>query len=448
MGLLDIFSPAVRRERAAARVEPPVIAASENSVQSESQWKGLASGGISKAGVKVTEGTALSIPATLQALRILSGVFAMTPLHMYRGTEAGRERASDRPEELLLARQPNSHQSAFDFFELMMQDILLTGNFFAYVSRDMRDNPRALTRLKPGAVVVAEFFDRSEGQILFYDTTLPDGTSERFAARDIWHVKGMSRDGLCGLNPIRFARDAIGGAIATGDHAARFWNKGGRPSTVLTTSAKVSPADKTKLRSDWNTLYSGPDGDMIAVLDQDLKAEFLTHDLKSNQYLETRQFQVVDLARVWGVPPHLIFDLSRATFGNIEQQSLEFVIYHLGPHYARVAQAATRQFAPFGFYFEHLTDALVKGDLKSRMEAYWLQRQMGMANGNELRRRENQNDIPGPAGTEYWRPSNMAVAGEPVQQAAAPRAAQQDDPSDDDPSDDDATDDDMEGTTP
>lgn len=413
MGLMDFFSPANRRGQTAARVEPPVQAAAEN-VQSESQWKGLASGGMSKAGVKVTEGTALSIPATLQALRILSGVFAMTPLHMYRSTESGRERASDRPEELLLSRQPNSHQSAFDFFELLMQDILLTGNFFAYVSRDFRGNAKALTRLKPGSVVVAEFFDRSEGQILFYDATLPDGTNERFASRDIWHVKGMSRDGLCGLNPIRFARDAIGGAIATGDHAARFWQRGGRPSTFLHTSSKVSPSDKTKIRSDWNTLYSGPEGDMVAVLDQDLKAEFLTHDLKSNQYLETRQFQVVDLARVWGVPPHLIFDLSKATFGNIEQQSLEFVIYHLGPHYARVAQAATRQFAPIGSYFEHITDALVKGDLKSRMEAYWLQRQMGIANADELRARENQNKIPGAAGAEYWRPANMAVAGEPV----------------------------------
>lgn len=414
MGLFDIFSPAIRRDRTAVRVEPPLYQAVE-SVQSESQWRGLTSGGISKAGVKVTEGAALSVPATLQAIRILSGVFAMTPNHMYKTTASGRERATDRPEELLLSRQPNSHQSAFEFFELLMQDLLLTGNFFAYVSRDFRGGPKALTRLKPGSVIVAEYFDRSEGQILFYDATLPDGSNERFASRDIWHVKGMSRDGLSGLNPIRFARDAIGGAIATGDHSARFWQRGGRPQTVLTTPSRVAAADKAKIRADWNALHSGPEGEMIAVLDQDLKADFLTHDLKSNQYLETRQFQVVDLARVWGVPPHLIFDLSKATFGNIEQQSLEFVIYHLGPHYARIAQAATRQFAPEGYYFEHLTDALVKGDLKSRMEAYWLQRQMGMANGNELRRRENQNDIPGEAGTEYWRPSNMAVAGQPVE---------------------------------
>lgn len=412
MGLMDLFRSAPGRSHPAARQEPPLVA-SANGVQSESQWKGVFVGGTSKAGVKVTESTALSIPATLQALRVLSGVFAMTPLHMYRTTEVGRSRALDRPEEGLLSRRPNSHQSAFEFREIAMQDLMLTGNFYAYVSRDVRGQPVALTRLKPMSVVVAEYFDREVGQVLFYDATLPDGSSERFSARDIWHVKGMSRDGLYGLNPLRFARDAIGATIATGDHAAKFWAKGGRPSTVLKTESKVSPEDKGKIRADWTNIYAGLDAELVAVLDQGLSADFLSHDMKSSQYLETRQFQVVDLARVWGVPPHLIFDLSKATFSNIEQQSLEFVIYHLGPHYERFGQAATRQFADDGLYFEHLTDALVKGDLKSRMEAYWLQRQMGIANANELRRRENQNDIEGDAGTEYWRPSNMALGGQP-----------------------------------
>ncbi|MDO6353457.1 phage portal protein, partial [Synechococcus sp. YX-04-1] len=144
------------------------------------------------------------------------------------------------------------------------------------------------------------------------------------------------------------------------------------------------------------------------------KASFLSPNMKDSQFLETRQFQVVDLARIWGVPPHLIFDLGKATFSNIEQQSLEFVIYHMGPHYERVGQALTKLFGRENHYFEHLTDALVKGDLKSRMEAYWLQRQMGMANANELRAKENQPNVAGDAGTEYWRPSNMAPAGRPA----------------------------------
>lgn len=414
MGFLNLFSPATRRAEPAVRSEPPVVASAE-SVSSERQWGGFAvAGGASKAGVRVSEQTALSIPATLQALRILTGVFAMTPLHHYQTTDKGRMAAGDVPEARLFKSAPNSHQTAMAFFEILLADIMLAGDFFAYVSRGLDGHARALTRLKPGSVTIAEYFDRTDGTILFYDATLPDGSRERFAARDIFHVAGFSRNGLNGLNPIQYARDALGGAIATANHASKFWNKGGRPSTVLSTTNKVSPEDKSRIRHDWQSLYAGPDGDMIAVLDQDLKADFLTHDMRASQFLETREFQVVDLARIWGVPPHLIFDLSKATFSNIEQQSLEFVIYHLGPHYARVAQAATKAFAAEGFYFEHLTDALVKGDLKSRMEAYWLQRQMGMANGNELRRSENKPDIDGPAGEDYWRPANMLAAGDPA----------------------------------
>lgn len=427
MGLLSlILGSGSRPAGAPQRVEPPVVAAApETNVSSESQWRGFAAvgGGVSKSGVRVDERTALSIPATLQALRIISGVFAMAPMHLYSRQETGRQRMDDHPAEILLNERPNQFQSRFDLFEIVMSDLLLSGNFYAYTSRNRRGDPVALTRLKPGTVVVAEYFDRAEGMILFYDATLPDGSRERFPARDIWHVRGMSRDGIVGLNPVHYARDALGGSIATSDHASRFWNKGGRPSTVLTTQQKVGPEDKARIRADWERLYSGPDASAVAVLDQDLKAAFLSHNLKDSQFLETRMFQVVDLARIWGVPPHLIFDLSKATFSNIEQQSLEFVTYHLGPHFTRVASAATRQFGGDGLYFEHLTDALVRGDLKSRMEAYWLQRQMGVVNANELRRRENQNDIPGDAGTEYWRPSNMALAGTPFGQEQSRESA-------------------------
>lgn len=412
MGLLDFLRPAAQQADSSARAEPPVTAAAEN-VNRESQWHGFqVAGGQSKAGVPVTEKTALSLPATLQALRILTGVFAMTPLHFYQKTDAGRLAANANGASKLFRNGPNSHQTAFAFFELLLADILLAGGFYGYISRDRRGEAVAITRLKPGHCQPVEYFDRAEGTFLFFDATLPDGSHERFPARDIFHVPGFSRDGIQGLNPVQYARDALGGAIATSDHASRFWNKGGRPSTVLTTENKVGPEDKGRIREDWSKMYSGPDSEMVAVLDQDLKATFLSHDLKSSQFIETRQFQVVDLARIWGVPPHLIFDLSKATFSNIEQQSLEFVIFHLGPHYTRVAQAATKAFATHGFYFEHLTDALVKGDLKSRMEAMWLQRQMGMSNGNELRRHENLPDIPGAAGTDYWMPANMQVAGQ------------------------------------
>ncbi len=397
---------------APARVEPPVVAASSG-LSSERQWNGFVAGGVSKAGVRVSEQTALSIPATLQALRVLTGVFAMTPVHYYRREAGGRVLMDDLPEGRLLSVSPNSHQTPFAFKELLLADMLLSGNSRSYISRNSRQDPVALTRLKPGTTVVAEYFDRAEGMILFYDCTLPDGTGGRFAARDIFDVTGFSRDGIQGLNPIAYARDALGGAIATADHTSKFWSKGGRPATVLESDKQIGPEAKAAIRRDWASLYAGQEGELVAVLDQALKASFLTHDMKASQMIETRQFQVADLARVWGVPPHLIFDLSKATFGNIEQQSLEFVIYHMGPHYKRVEEALTKAFARPGHYFEFLTDALVRGDLKSRMEAYWLQRQMGIANANELRQRENMPAIEGDAGDEFWRPGNMLPAGSP-----------------------------------
>ncbi len=351
----------------------------------------------------------------MQALRVLAGVFAMTPVHYYAKQADGRRHLSDDPLQRLLHDAPNGFQTAFEFHELALQDLMLTGNFYAYVSRDIAGRPVALTRLR-NTVKVAEYFDRASGYSLFYDATLPDGTSGRFPSREILHVRGFTRDGLQGLNPIGYMRDAIGGAIATADHAARYFGDGAKPEVVLTSKEKVSPDTRRAIKADWTATYSGPTGDKVAVLDQDLKPEFLSHDNQESQFIETRQFQVVDLARIWGVPPHLIFDLSRSTNNNIEHQSLEFVIYHLGPHYSRFAQAFTRAFAPDGHYFEHLTDALVKGDLKTRMEAYWLQRQMGYANANELRQRDNLNPIPGAAGSEYWRPSNMGLAGEPSPQ--------------------------------
>ena len=424
---MDFLRPARAAVRApSARLEPPV-SASVDGVASESQWNMAIGGTKSRAGVRVDEKATLSLPATMQALRILAGVFAMTPRHFYARKADGRDHLSDHPLQRLIHDAPNSFQTAFEFFELSMQDMMLTGNFFAYVSRDMAGQPVALTRLR-SLVKVAEYFDRREGYTLFYDATLPDGTNGRFPAREILHVRGFSRDGLQGVSPMTYMRDAIGGAIATADHAARYFGEGAKPEIVLTSKQKISPEARRAIKSDWTSTYAGPTGDKVAVLDQELTPEFLSHDNQESQFVETREFQVVELARIWGVPPHLIFDLSKATFSNIEQQSLEFVIYHLGPHYERFAQALTRAFAPDGHYFEHLTDALVKGDLKTRMEAYWLQRQMGMVSANELRQRDNQNPIPGAAGSEYWRPANMALAGTPPAAPAMPPIGRQPEP--------------------
>lgn len=423
MGILDLFRGEAPRARVEPQVHVPSGAQASGSVSSESQWSGFVSGRPSRAGVLVNERTTLSLAAVMQALRVLSGVFAMTPLHYYRRTASGRERADDDPMWALLHDQPNRTQSAFAFKELLLADILLTGNFYAYVSRDSRMRPVALTRIKPGNVTVHEYFDRATGIELFYDATLPDKSHERFAARDIWHIAGPTRDGEVGLNPLAYMRDAFGGIIATQDYTSRYWANNARPPIQLHTEQRMPQEAKDRLRADWRSRFSGLDGDAIAVLDQGLKADFLSFDHQESQLIETRQFQLGEVARAFGVPPHLIFDLTRSTNNNIEHQSLEFVTYHMGPHYDRVASAAARQFAAPGHYFEFMTDALVKGDIKTRWEAYRIQRETGVYNANEIRRRENENDIPGAAGTEYLRPANMTIAGTPPEPPASQRIA-------------------------
>jgi HK97 family phage portal protein len=424
LGLLDLFrSGQAAAPAGAARPEPPISAGSD-AVRSETQWNGFVvggGGGMARAGVRVDERTVLSLPATMQALRVLAGVFAATPIQYFaRSGDQVREARSDDPLHTLMRDQPNSVDTAFEFWELYLGDLMLTGNFFAWISRDGAGRPVALTRLKPGSVHIAEYFDRAEGYTFFFDATLPDGSGGRFPARDVFHVRGMTRDGIYGLNPMQYMRDAFGSAIATGRHASRYFGKNAKPEVVLTTKEKTDPETRKAIKQDWKQ-FEGLDGESTAVLDQDLKPFFMDRDNQASQFIETRQFEVGELARIWGVPPHLIFELSRATFGNIEHQSLEFVTYHLGPHYKRLNQALTRAFAAPGHYFDHLTDDLVRADIKARMEAAWIERQMGTANANELRARTNRAPISGSAGTEYWRPGNMTLAGSPAPQG--PQAA-------------------------
>lgn len=374
--------------------------------------------GRSKAGAPMSERTALTLPAVLRAMEILTGVFAMTPLIYYRSLpDGGKERATSSPLYRIFRRSPNAVQSAFQFKEAMLGDLLMAGGFFAFNHRDDRFQLSGLTRLDPYGAAVNQHWDRTDGHSLFFDVTLPNGARERLSQSDCWHVPGFSRDGLIGLNRIRFMDTALTAAAATSDFAARFWENNAQPSTLLKTKGKVTPEDKAKIRTDWLSRFRGSRaaGD-VAVLDQELEAQFLSHDNRQSQFIEARTFAVLEVARAFGVPPHLLFELSRATFSNIDHQSLEFIIYCMSLHYERVAAAATHAFAEEGHFFEFLPEALLKGDIKARFEAYGIAIDKGIYSPNEVRRRENENSREG--GDEYRVGSGSTLEG---QGAPAPR---------------------------
>lgn len=362
-------------------------------------------------GAPVGELRALSVPAALRALEVLCGLFAMTPVHYYRRTTEGKARVDSAPQARMFSTSANAVQPAYLLKELMMGDLLMRGQFATYIHRDTLYRPSSLTRLVPDGLAPHTHWSKADGLELFVDAQLPDGSRERLTRNDIWYVPGFSRDGLVGLDRLKILADTFEAAASMNEFAARFWDNNAQPSTVLTTKAKVDQTEKVKIRTDWAQRFAGPrNAGAVAVLDQEMKAEFLSHDNKASQFIETRTFTVVEVARAFGVPPHILFELSRATFSNIEQQSLEIVLYTMLQHFERAAAHMTHAFADEGHFFEFNPDALLKGDIKSRYEAYSIAVDKGLLNSNEIRRMENRNDREG--GDQYRMGSGSTLEGQ------------------------------------
>ena len=397
----------------AASSDPaPQASSGLTDLESETYWNLVGGNGGTK--VAVNERTIMSLGSVLRALEVLTATFAMTPMVYYRRDGEDRDRATDRALYELFHDRPNDSQHIFLYKEVMLGDMLMAGATANYVHRDAAFGPKALSRVNPRACVPAEFWNREDGLELFYDATLPDGTNGRFTRAEIWHVPGFSRNGLMGVNRLKLLDDMFGAAVSAGIYSRSFFENNAPPSTVLQYKGKVKDEDKAKIKFDWKRLMGGPrNAGEVAVADQGMEVNTLGATNRDSQFIETRQFNVVEVARAFGVPPHLVFELSKATFSNIEHQSLEFIQYSMLPHYERIGSAATHYFAEPGFFFEFNPDALLKGDIKTRWEAYKAARESGTLNANEIRRMENKKPIPGPAGEEYWRPANMAISGQP-----------------------------------
>jgi HK97 family phage portal protein len=380
-------------------------------------------------GAPIGEQDAMSSPTVLRALEVLTSLFAMAPLIYYRAVGEGKVRVDDVPQAVMLRTRSNDVQNAFLFKELLLGDLIMTGRFGGYIHRDGLYRPQKLTRINPHGLSPVSSWSKADGLEVFYDTHLPDGTYERLTRNDVWYVPGFSRDGLVGIDRLKILQDTFQAAAATSAFAARFWENNAQPSTILTAKSKVEQPTKDQIKRDWQARFSGPrNAGSVAVLDQEMDAKFLAHDNAKSQYVEVRGFYVVEIARAFGVPPHIVFELSRATFSNIEQQSLELILYSMMGHFERVAAAATHQFAEPGHFFEFLPDALLKGDIKSRYEAYSIAIDKGILNPDEVRSMENRNKRPG--GEKYRLGSGSQIEGEAPPAAAAPAAPPQDDEDD------------------
>ena len=386
--------------------------------------------GGSTAGKAVTEHSAMQMTAVYACVRILSEAIAGLPLHLYHyNDDGGKEKALEHPLYLLLHDEPNPEMSSFVFRETLMTHLLLWGNAYAQIIRNSKGEVMALYPLMPNKMSV----DRDENGQLYYQylrsTDEVGGKNETVILKptDVLHIPGLGFDGLVGYSPIAMAKNAIGLAIATEEYGAKFFANGAAPSGVLEHPGTIK--DPQRVREAWQSQFGGSQNSgKIAVLEEGMKYTPISISPEQAQFLETRKFQINEIARIFRVPPHMVGDLEKSSFSNIEQQSLEFVKYTLDPWVIRWEQSIMRTLLTpeekKSYFVKFNLEGLLRGDYQSRMNGYATARQNGWMSANDIRELENLDRIPAEAGGDlYLINGNML----PLQQAGAFANTQNDD---------------------
>jgi len=348
--------------------------------------------GSTSSGKAVNERTAMQTSAVYACVRILAESVALLPLHLYENnSEGGREVLRRHPLYRLLHDEPNPEMTSFVFRETLMSHLLLWGNAYAQIIRNGRGNPVALYPLLPDRMYV----ERSTSGDLIYIYQADDG--QRILGRDeILHIPGLGFDGLIGYSPIAMAKNAIGMALATEEYGAIFFANGANPGGVLEHPGVIK--DQNRLREGWQSQFSGANSHKVAVLEEGLKFKPLSIPPEQAQFLQTRKFQINEIARIFRVPPHMVGDLEKSSFSNIEQQSLEFVKYTLDPWIVRweqsLQQALLLPAEKRRLSIRFNLDGLLRGDYQSRMKGYSIGIQNGFMSPNDIRGLEDMNLIP------------------------------------------------------
>ena len=352
--------------------------------------------GGSTAGKNVNERSAMQMTAVYACVRILSEAIAGLPLHMYRyKDEGGKEKALDHNLYQLLHDEPNPEMTSFVFRETLMTHLLLWGNAYAQIIRNGKGEVIALYPLMPNRMSV----NRDKNGMLYYqyqksndDAPTLEGSSVILSPSEVLHVPGLGFDGLVGYSPIAMAKNAIGLSIAAEEYGAKFYANGAAPSGVLEHPGVLK--DPAKVRDSWNAAFGGSSNShKVAVLEEGLKYTPISISPNEAQFLETRKFQIDEIARIFRVPPHMVGDLEKSSFSNIEQQSLEFVKYTLDPWVVRWEQSLSHALLTpeekKTYFFKFNVDGLLRGSYHERMQGYSIGIQNGFMCPNDVRELEN-----------------------------------------------------------
>lgn len=366
--------------------------------------------GRTTSGKPVNERTAMQTTAVYACVRILAEAVASLPLHVYEyQDDGGKKLVHDHPLYYLLHDEPNPEMTSFVFRETLMSHLLIWGNAYAQIIRDGAGRVLGLYPLLPDKMEVQR---DDKGNIYYVYSRNSDENpmfkeygNIKLKAEDVLHIPGLGFDGLIGYSPIAMAKNAVGMTLACEEYGASFFANGANPGGVLEHPGVLK--DPSKVRESWNSVYRGvSNAHKIAVLEEGMKYQQIGIPPEEAQFLETRKFQINEIARLYRIPPHMVGDLDKSSFSNIEQQSLEFVKYTLDPWVIRWEQSLQRSLllpGEKGKYFIKLNvDGLLRGDYQSRMNGYAVGRQNGWFSANDIREMENMNPIPDEEGGNLY----------------------------------------------
>ena len=368
--------------------------------------------GQASSGKYVNERSAMQLTAVYSCVRILSEAVASLPLHLYRyKADGGKEKAIDSSLYRIFHDEPNPEMTSFNFRETLMTHLLLWGNAYAQIIRNNANEVIALYPLMADRMEVC----RDDNKQIYYEYTIPpderqmkegrEGTIVKLKKEDVLHIPGLGFDGLVGYSPIAMAKNAIGLGMSCEEYGAKFFENGATPSGILEHPGTIK--DPNRVRESWQSMFSGPrNNHKVAVLEEGMKYTPIGMPNEQAQFLETRKFQIDEIARIFRIPPHMIGDLDKSSFSNIEQQSLEFVRYTLQPWLVRWEQAMQKALLNAEqkqtMFIKFNVEGLLRGDYEGRMRGYATARQNGWMSANDIRELENLDRIPAEQGGDLY----------------------------------------------
>jgi len=362
-----------------------------------------------ESGVSITPQNAMQISTVFSCVKVLAESVGMLPLNLFEVTGTSREKATDHALHALFRFGPNDYMTAQEYKELIMVHLALRGNHYSFINK-VNGRIHELLPLNPDAVIPRISNDWG----VTYTVTFSNGEVKELAQADILHIRLQTLDGLTGLSPIQWAKNTLGLAKATENHGSRLFKNGARPSGGFKTSATLKD-DQFKRLQERLELVSGESQLKPFILEGGLEWVNVAMSNEDAQFLETRKYQRSEICGIFRVPPHMIADLEKATFSNIEHQGLSYVQHTLMPYLTRMEERFSKSLLSPSEQKKYTpkfnATALLRGDMTARSAYYTQQIQNGVLSPNEIRALEDMN--PRDGGDIYLTPLNMAVNGKP-----------------------------------